>query len=302
MVFGQHSEHLAPAGKTLQFEQPDADHPPSACAARQDASDLFAAQHIILQRKLFGWDRIERCRQRGARDFLEPEGKRDMRSLAIVRDDIHLTQMDRATQVERALLGDLAIAEGNPAQQFEHGLNRTQGRLLGRLRVMEGQEIAVPRAPQTAQPAALPDLADQRPQIANGLAANRIPAKQIARQGRFDEIDEDDGFGSDLRHCRAVAECQLPDPRACATGPESNAQSANHRRRSRTWRESQSPMNLIKVQSCSLLNRPECSKKSCNTVEVTRSPSRAIRCEVPAISQNTTARGCRRFDVSIYRR
>ncbi len=54
-----------------------------------------------------------------------------MRSLAIVRDDIHVTQVDRATQVKRALLGDLAIAVGNPFQQLEHGLNSTQGRPLG---------------------------------------------------------------------------------------------------------------------------------------------------------------------------
>ena len=107
-----------------------------------------------------------------------------MRSLAIVRDNIHLAQMDRAAQIECALLGDLAIAVGNPVQQLEHRLNSTQGRSLGGLRVMEGQEIAVPRAPQTAQPAALPDLADQRPQIANGLAANRIPAEQIADSTR----------------------------------------------------------------------------------------------------------------------
>src|SRR6266481_8622799 len=63
-----------------------------------------------------------------------------------------------------------------------------------------------------------------------------------------------------------------------------------------------SPMNFMKVQACSLLNRPEYSKKSCNTVEVTRSPSWAIRREVPAISQNTTAKGCRKFDVSILQR
>jgi len=48
-----------------------------------------------------------------------------MRSLAIVRDDIHLAQMNCAAQIERALLRDSRL-RGQSVQQLEHGLNSTQ--------------------------------------------------------------------------------------------------------------------------------------------------------------------------------
>src|SRR4029077_15147972 len=106
-----------------------------------------------------------------------------MRPLAVIRYDVDFAQMDRAPQVQGALLGNLLVSRQDLAQQFEHGFDSPDGGHLSGLRIVESEKIAVPRAPQTAHPAALPDLADQLPQITNYLAADCVPSKQVAGEG-----------------------------------------------------------------------------------------------------------------------
>src|SRR5262249_31559429 len=84
--------------------------------------------------------------------------------------------------------------------QFEDRLDGADGGHLRRLRIVESQKIAVAGAPDTTQPAALGNLTDQGPKIAKRMAADRVPPEQVAGKGRFDEIDDYDRLGDDLRH------------------------------------------------------------------------------------------------------
>src|SRR6516165_12094266 len=135
-------------------------------APRQDAGDLFAAEHVVLQRELFRRDRIERRRERSARDFLKPEGHRNVRSLAVIWYDIDLAQMDRTSQVQRALFGNLLVSHKYSTQQLEHCLDGADSGHLRRLRIVKGEKITVPGAPDATQPAAFANLTDQGSKIA----------------------------------------------------------------------------------------------------------------------------------------
>src|SRR6516164_1523800 len=161
VLFGQHPKHLAPARKALQFEQADAGELPMRRPSREDARDLFAAKHVVPQGKLLGRDRIQRRRERGARDLLEPEGHRNVRSLAVIWYDIDLAQMDRTSQVQRALFGNLPVPHKYSTKQLEHRLDGADGGHLGGLRVVEREKIAVAGAPHTTEPADPANLTDQ---------------------------------------------------------------------------------------------------------------------------------------------
>ena len=63
---------------------------------------------------------------------------------------------------------------------------------------MECEQVTVPGALQAAKPPVHADLTDQRPEIAQRLAPDRIPAEQIAGQGRFHQVDNNDGLGDHL--------------------------------------------------------------------------------------------------------
>src|SRR6266478_6570438 len=106
-----------------------------------------------------------------------------MRPLAVICYDIDLAQMDRTTKVQGALLGDLLVSHQDSAQQFEHRLDGADGGHFSRSRIVESEKIAITGAPQTTQPAAFPDLADQGPKIAKRMAADRVPSKQVAGEG-----------------------------------------------------------------------------------------------------------------------
>src|SRR5437870_3100008 len=103
-----------------------------------------------------------------------------MRSFAVIWYDIDLAQMDRATKIESALLGDLLVSCQDSAQQFEHGLDGADRSHLSRLRVEESKKITVTGAPHTTQPTDLANLTDQRSKIAQRMAADRVPSEQVA--------------------------------------------------------------------------------------------------------------------------
>src|SRR5262249_10256145 len=158
---GQHAEHFTPAGKALQFEQPDAGELPARCSPRQDPCDLFTAKHVVLQRKLLWRDGIERRRERSTRDFLDPAGHRDVGSSAITRHGVAPPERDRTPEVQRTLFGNLLVSHRGSVQQFKHRLDCPDGGYLGRSRIVESEEIAVICTPEASQSATFRDLAYQ---------------------------------------------------------------------------------------------------------------------------------------------